>query len=398
MSLLKPTCALLMTFFVATLTSTMTLAQEQPDNIYSQHTEIIQSKVLGEERSILVQLPKSYHTNPDKVYPVIYRLDGASNLPLLTAVIERLQNAQSAPEVIIVAIENTNRLRDLYPTVNQDPRGPVGLGGGGAKFLDFFERELIPLVDNKYRTHDFRVIAGASAAGVFALYALQTKPELFQAHIAYSPAVWWNHGASAKSTKEFIAKAKTLNSYVYMNIGEEGGDMRAVYDDLHKFMMANKPKNLTLVTNAFDDVAHALTSSAGIFNAYHHLFMPRAMPVQAFTGELDSITDYYARLSQQYGEQIAPPEQVIRELGYHFVFEDDFTTAIKLFKFNIELHPKSADAYNGLAFAYERNGQYKDSLQQVNMALELSKEDDAGYDFFIQRRDRLLPLVKGTQS
>ena len=66
----------------------------------------------------------------------------------------------------------------------------MNIGGGAAKFLEFIDSELIPFVNQGYRTHDFKVLAGASAAGTFALYALQAKPELFQAHIAYSPAVW----------------------------------------------------------------------------------------------------------------------------------------------------------------------------------------------------------------
>ncbi len=175
---------------------------------YSVHTHTIKSAVLNEQRTVVVQLPKSYQTNPNKVYPVIYRLDGAGNIPLATAIIERLQNDNRAPEVIIVAIESTNRLRDFYPTVNKEPQGPVGEGGGADKFLAFFEQELIPLVNKNYRTHDYKVIAGASAGGVFALYTLQAKPTLFQAHIAYSPAVWWNYGAMVKSTKSFLAKSK----------------------------------------------------------------------------------------------------------------------------------------------------------------------------------------------
>ena len=176
---------------------------------YFQQTHTFKSAALNEQRTVVVQLPKSYQSEPNKVYPVIYRLDGAGNIPLASAIIERLQNDNRAPEVITVAIENTNRLRDFYPTVNKEPQGPVGEGGGAAKFLAFFEQELIPLVNKNYRTHDYKVISGASAGGVFALYALQENPELFQAHIAYSPAVWWNYGAMVKSTKSFIAKRKT---------------------------------------------------------------------------------------------------------------------------------------------------------------------------------------------
>ena len=41
----------------------------------------------------------------------------------------------------------------------------MNIGGGAAKFLEFIETELIPFVNKGYRTHDFKVIAGASAAG-----------------------------------------------------------------------------------------------------------------------------------------------------------------------------------------------------------------------------------------
>lgn len=101
---------------------------------YTQQTHTINSVILNELRTVVVQLPKSYQANPNKVYPVIYRLDGAGNIPLISAVMDRLQNNNRAPEVIIVAIENTNRLRDLYPTVNKEPQGPVGEGGGLISF------------------------------------------------------------------------------------------------------------------------------------------------------------------------------------------------------------------------------------------------------------------------
>ena len=203
-----------------TFYSSSTLAEpdlKQQTISYTQQTHTIKSAALNEQRTVVVQLPKSYQANPNKVYPVIYRLDGAGNIPLISAVMERLQNDNRAPEVIIVAIENTNRLRDLYPTVNKEPQGPVGEGGGAAKFLAFIEQELMPLINKSYRSHNFNVIAGASAAGVFALYTMQANPELFQAHIAYSPAVWWNYGAPVKAAKSFINKSKDLNNYVYIN-------------------------------------------------------------------------------------------------------------------------------------------------------------------------------------
>ncbi|CAH9049398.1 hypothetical protein PSECIP111854_00031 [Pseudoalteromonas sp. CIP111854] len=357
---------------------------------YELHTETINSKVLNEERTVVIQLPKSYSSNPSKKYPIIYRLDGAGNLAQMNAVLESLQSQRAAPEVIIVAIENTDRLRDFYPTVNQDPRGPVGLGGGGAKFLKFITSELMPLVEKEYRVHDYRVIAGASAGGVFSLFALQKRPDLFNAVLAYSPAVWWAEGATGNSTVEFLKKNQQLNQFIYTAIGNEQAPMRSYYDGMIAGIMAHKPKGVRWVNDSFKDVPHNLVSTAARFRAFHNLFHSEYMQVHDYTGELASIDKYYARVSQQHGEEIKAPEWVIRELGYHFVSQKDYEQAIKVFQYNVEKYPDSSDAHNGLAYGYEESGKWQKALTSVNAALELASKDNDGYQVYMNRRARLL--------
>jgi len=356
---------------------------------YSQHTHTIESSNLNEQRTVVVQLPKSYQTQPNKRYPVIYRLDGAGNLPLINAVLERLQQDDQAPEVIVVAIESTNRLRDFYPTVNKEPQGPVGEGGGAAKFLAFVEQELMPLVNKQYRTHDYRVIAGASAAGVFALYAMQADPELFQAHIAYSPAVWWNYGAPAKSLNTFVTKAKSINSYVYMNIGEEAGIMRERYDDMQQTMQNSKVQNLRFKSDAFAGVSHNLTSAAGAFNAYHGLFLSKHMPLSALGDDVSSIDAYYQRLSQQWGEQIAPPDRAVRLLGYSLTDNQQFERAIEVFKYNIKNYPKSAYALSALSYGYEMQGNIRQALVQIEAAIVVADDSYPYLDYLKETKTRL---------
>jgi len=357
-----------------------------------QHQEVLFSKILNEERTITVQLPKSYTTNKTKKYPVIYRLDGKENLPLISEVMHKLQKAGSAPEVIMVAIENTDRARDFAPTVNRDPRGPVGQGGGADKFLDFLEQELIPHINKKYQTHDFKIISGASVAGLFTIHSLQSRPHLFQAHMAYSPAVWWGDRTTAKKTKAFMSQTKDVDNYLYMNIGEEAGEMRAVYDDLHSYLQNHQPEKFKLVTNTFNSVPHGLTSAAGAFHAYQNLFLPLRMPNKELNDGVKSIEGYYSRLSLQRGETILPPEWVIRELGYYLVNNNEASKAIEIFEFNLKLYPELASAYNGLAYIYEKLNRYEEALQQVNLALNLAKKGDDGYKVYIKRRDRLTPL------
>jgi len=375
-----------------TFYSSSTLAEpdlKQQTISYTQQTHTIKSAVLNEERIVVVQLPKSYQANPNKVYPVIYRLDGAGNIPLISAVMERLQNDNRAPEVIIVAIENTNRLRDLYPTVNKEPQGPVGEGGGAAKFLAFIEQELMPLINKSYRTHNYNVIAGASAAGVFALYTMQANPELFQAHIAYSPAVWWNYGASVKATKSFINKSKDLNNYIYINIGEEAGIMRERYNELQQALQSNNLQNLRFFSDAFDGVSHNLTSAAGSFNAYHNLFLPKQMPISDLTDDVTSIDAYYQTLSQQWGEQISPPDRAVRSLGYNLTGSKQFTRAIEVFKYNIKNHPRSVDALSALSYGYEMQGDTRQALEQMESALAIADDSYPYINYLKETRARL---------
>lgn len=390
---------LLTAVFICSLfiVSNNTLAEpdlKQQTISYTQQTHTINSVILNELRTVVVQLPKSYQSEPNKVYPVIYRLDGAGNIPLASAVIERLQNDNRAPEAIIVAVESTNRLRDFYPTVNKEPQGPVGEGGGAANFLAFFEQELIPLVNKNYRTHDYKVISGASAGGVFALYALQANPELFQAHIAYSPAVWWNYGALVKSTKSFIAKTKELNSCVYINIGEEAGIMRERYDELQQSLQSHKVRELRFFSDAFDGVSHNLTSVAGAFNAYHNLFLPKQMPISDLTDDVASIDAYYQTLSQQWGEQIGPPDRAVRSLGYNLTGSKQFTRAIEVFKYNIKNHPKSVDAFSALSYGYEMQGDTRQALEQMESALAVA-DDSYPYINYLKETKAKLQIALG---
>ncbi|MBQ4810236.1 esterase [Pseudoalteromonas luteoviolacea] len=378
---------LLSTFLFMLTTSSLLAAEQQTI------TKTLSSKILSEQRTVTILLPDSYYINEQKVFPVLYRLDGKENIPLESAVLNKLHRSGAAPEMIIVAIENTDRARDLAPTVNYDPRGPVGVGGGGDKFLDFIEKELIPEVNRTFRTHDFKVFSGASIGGLLVLHAMQSRPHLFQGHIAYSPAVWWGAHSTLKNVKSFVAKRQTFDNYLYINIGSEAAPMRDIYDELHAFLANNKPHKFKLTADTFDDVPHAMTSAAGVFNAYHNLFLSLIMPSSALTDGVSSIKQYYKQVSFQRAEPTLPEEWVLRGLGYELVDAKDFVGAIEVFKYNIEQNPTMASAYNGLAYAYEQNNQYAQSLEQVNIALKLADKDDDGYEAYLNRKRRLTAVL-----
>src|SRR5262249_25944870 len=75
----------------------------------------LKSAILSEDRKVIVHLPTNYDTSGTS-YPVLYLLDGTEAFLLeMTAITTRLRNDRNAPEMIIVAIENTNRDSDMMP-------------------------------------------------------------------------------------------------------------------------------------------------------------------------------------------------------------------------------------------------------------------------------------------
>jgi predicted alpha/beta superfamily hydrolase len=161
----------------------------------------MKSMVLNEDRKVLVHLPASYDTSA-RSYPVLYLLDGTQAFLLeMIAITRRLGNDRNAPEMIIVAIQNTNRDRDMMPVVASNYPGPPR----AEAFLDFLEKELVPDIEKAYRTAQPRILQGKSLSGLFTIYALLAKPTAFNAYIACS-AGWFPENKDyfvAMSTRAF---------------------------------------------------------------------------------------------------------------------------------------------------------------------------------------------------
>ncbi len=169
----------------------------------------IKSASLNEERRVLVHLPAGYDTS-GKPYPVLYLLDGTQAfLAEMIVVTDRLR-----AEMIIVAIENTNRDRDMMPVVAKGYPGPPG----AEAFLAFLEKDLLPDIDRTYRTAPPRILQGKSLSGLFTVYALLTRPTVFNAYVGCS-AGWFaenNEYFLALSHRAFRDAEAFANRRVYL--------------------------------------------------------------------------------------------------------------------------------------------------------------------------------------
>jgi predicted alpha/beta superfamily hydrolase len=143
----------------------------------------IQSSILKEKRKIIIRLPDDYDTSK-KTYPVLYLLDGNSNSLFETvSAINKLGLDENIPKMIVIAIGNTDRDRDMMPLSTKQYTVPVA---GAEQFLSFIGDELIPHIEKKYRSNQERILCGKSLSGLFTLYTLLTRPQLFGSYIGRS--------------------------------------------------------------------------------------------------------------------------------------------------------------------------------------------------------------------
>jgi len=179
-------------------------------------TDVIISAILNEHRKILVYVPDGVNesaTDPVK-YPVLYLLDGDAHFVPVTETVKQLSeiNGNTAcPKMIVVAVVNTDRARDLTPSHSM--LGPEGQtiadfknSGGSENFTGFIEKELIPYVDAAYPTAPFKILMGHSLSGLTVMHVLLHHSALFNAYIAIDPSAWWDNQKLLREAGEILKK------------------------------------------------------------------------------------------------------------------------------------------------------------------------------------------------
>ncbi len=323
----------------------------------------INSTVLGEYRNILVRTPAGYETNKLR-YPVLYMTDGNAHMSHTSSTVEFLARAGRMSEMIVVAIVNTDRTRDLSPTKSpqKNANGELLLptSGGADNFLKFIETELIPQIEKQFRVQPYRTLAGHSLGGLFAIHVMLTRPALFNSYIAVSPALHWDDYVVVKRAQDFFKDRKEYQATLYLSLGYEPGHISEGFKRFKEVLVAHRPNGFEWEAQHLDDEDHGSvvlrSHYAGFRKIYDGWQVPRSAQTGAFEGDLKDTEEHYRKLSQRFGYTIPVPENLINQMGYQLLFGGHIDDAIAVFKSNVERYPDSANVYDSLAEAYENNG------------------------------------------
>ncbi len=356
------------------------------------------SKVMGEERTVFVSLPDGY-ARTTRVYPVLYLTDAEAQFEHTSATARFLARAGVVPDVIVVGVTNTDRTRDLSPS--HDPSSATS--GGADRFLDFFEKELIPFVEAGYRTAPFRIFAGHSAGGLFALHSMRARPGLFQAVIAVSPWLIWDGGKELKLLTPFLSGDGVKTRALFFTLGDEGAALKDGLRQLSSALGKTRSKGLRWASAIYPDENHGSVVLRSHYAALRMIFEGWALPVNPETerivGTLDEVKKRYADLSERLGWTISPPEITMNRLGYQALGQN-IPLALTFFRYNAATYPESANVHDSLGEALERSGALEDALRSYQKAEELGeKRGDPNAGVFKANAERVkVKLLEKTRA
>ena len=368
-------------FALLVLISSSAFAQAPPPGVTALK---INSAVLGEERTILVRVPFGYETNKLR-YPVLYMTDGNAHIGHTSSTVEFLARNGRMSEMIVVGINNTDRTRDLSPThVTTTVAGggsalQFPTSGGADKFLKFIETELIPDIEKRYRTNPYRILAGHSLGGLFAIHAMYSRPDLFNSYVAVSPALQWDNQVAVKRAEEFFKGRKEWDATLFMSLGHEPGPIEDGFHQLKQVLEKNQTKGFEWAAQVLDDEDHGSVVLRSHYLALRKVFdgwqIPRDPDSGQVTGNFKSVEEHYQKLSKKFRYNVPVPEPLINQMGYQSLFADRFDEAITIFKTNVERYPESANVYDSLAEAYERSGRLELAAPLYEKAQTLGQQN-----------------------
>lgn len=313
---------------------------------------VLYSHILGEYRNIQVSIPPGYD-KLKKSYPVLYILDGEWIFEYARGCVDYLGNEElgKIPQMLVVGIENTNRKRDLSVTFATD--APYH------NFLDFLEFELKAFVEKNYRVNGFDLIYGWSSASAICSQFLATRPEVFDAYIESGSDLEWQE-------EHFLKKHISQNTYQHAShyvSTESKSSIRMEGVRRYALLMDDlKPRGLRSRFEVLSNHTHLDVLSQGLAAGLRFTFEPYLIPDSVMLKGKSAMLAYLDRIDPLYKFSVEIPEGILHTAVNLLCKHGNYTEAIQILLYGMDVHTLSPHIPAKLAALYEDLGERDKAL------------------------------------
>lgn len=348
----------------------------------------IDSRILGQERQIKIQLPRNYEKNKKKHYPVILVLDGDYLFEPIAGNIDYFSYWDDMPEAIVVGINQAgSRRADTFADdIQYFP------SKSGKNFFDFIGAELIPLVNNTYRTTNFNVIAGHDLTANFANFYLFKDNPLFQAYISLSPdlspqmAIRLYQVLSNTSSQKWFYLATASNDVAELkrSIEQLNLQLNTIENENLHYMFDNfeKPFHYSLVAHA---IPRALEK---IFEAYKPISLDEYEKIkESDDSPYDYLNKKYGTIKNLYGVDLPVRLNDFLAVGKAIEYKENWKDLEKLGELALKQDPDSMLGSYYMAKSLEERGKTKKAMHMYESAYDKKEAGFITADFMIRRAE-----------
>ena len=362
-------------------------AQNQPEAPAAGLKLKLASEVLGEEREFFVALPAGYEQSQTR-YPTLYLLDGGDRLAYASAITSFLAQANHIPPLIVVAVmtpSQRHHYRDFTPAVVDY----LPASGGADRFLTFMRRELIPLIDGRYRTHPFRIISGQGLSGLFAAYALFATPETFAAAIATSPSLAFNDNFILKETEKWLAEKRPLKGFLFLAAGHELETSPAI-QSFAAMLERFAPAGLAWKCHREEPEDQGSVSLIGFYRGLKELYVDWRFPAELAGQGLTAIQQHFQKLSEKFAYEIPLTEETFIGRCRQLFQEQRFQDALAVLRVGATAYPDSFQVEYWSGFVCEKIKDFTQAATHYQTAFQKAEAAQSPMaDFYNAQAERL---------
>lgn len=328
-----------------------------PIIIFSQDVRIkkINSRLLNSERFIKIHIPENYKIDSTKLYPIAIVLDADQLFDVYVANSKLFASKDEAPEQIVVGIvQNNFRERSKNCSYNEDNGLP---SVDGADFFNFIKVELIPYIEENFRTSPFKTIVGNGLTANFSNYFLVENYPSFNGFITINPYFAPNMPGILNSK---VNKLVNENVYYYLSNGRNNSEkIQTSINDTNNLLDSIPNPKFKYKYEAFSNTQTAVIG-------------------QSIPGAIAFIFEPYSAISNEEFEKnikdLSPPDAIA-------YLENKYVEIEYLFGSNLKIREKDIYAIEDIVMDKENGDYLKMFGEMIN---KLYEESPIG-DYYIGR-------------
>ncbi|WP_026754253.1 alpha/beta hydrolase [Sediminibacter sp. Hel_I_10] len=369
----------LICLFAAILTSSTFYSQV----IY----ETIESSKLGASREIKIQLPRNYDPEGDILYPLIVVMDGDYMFEPIIGNVDYHSYWGDMPKSIVVGI-NQSETRDSDLSYSGETYFP---SDEGALFFEFISMEVIPYMNERYLTSNFRIVIGHDQSANFLNYYLFKEKPLFRGYIALSPDL---SPEMANRLSERLSSVPE-DTFYYLATGDNDVDqLKESITALDNNLKGIENPKLHYRFDNFQDADHYSLVGLGIPKAINEIFgLYKPINRQEYNDKIltyegspyEYLMKKYEDIEFFYGFEKKVVENDIRAISAAARKKGDLDAMKDLARLADKEYSDSMISayYNGLY--YEMDGNIKKALQKYQSGLLLQESEFINKDMLLDK-------------